>query len=202
MCFFVCEQQEKVQIRKELWRIEDVIAGLSASKANYKVTISSVTNPGETNATLIFDCTSHVVMSLYLIFKALDHIHGANVLNISHGKGKHCLYTMRVFLLTCLYTSKSPERKFVPSVSASSVPSVSGSPSAMEMRLSQQQQHSPHLSPSSHTPTLSSSPSQQHLHQSVTITGGLKWVSELCHRSKLQLSLPKYCNSSVSFLCL
>uniref|UniRef100_A0A672JF09 Pleckstrin homology domain containing, family A member 7b n=1 Tax=Salarias fasciatus TaxID=181472 RepID=A0A672JF09_SALFA len=69
-------QQEKVQIRKELWRIEDVIAGLSTSKANYKVTISSVTNP---------------------------------------------------------------ERKFVPSVSVSSVPSVSGSPSAMEMRLSQQQ---------------------------------------------------------------
>uniref|UniRef100_A0A673D097 Pleckstrin homology domain containing, family A member 7b n=1 Tax=Sphaeramia orbicularis TaxID=375764 RepID=A0A673D097_9TELE len=100
-------QQEKVQIRKELWRIEDVIAGLSSSKANYKVTISSVTNP---------------------------------------------------------------ERKFVPSVSASSVPSVSGSPSAMEMRLSQQQQqqqqHSPHLSPSSHTPTLSSSPSQQPLHHS------------------------------------
>uniref|UniRef100_A0A3P8RCX6 Pleckstrin homology domain containing, family A member 7b n=1 Tax=Astatotilapia calliptera TaxID=8154 RepID=A0A3P8RCX6_ASTCA len=76
-------QQEKVQIRKELWRIEDVIAGLSSSKANYKVTISSVTNP---------------------------------------------------------------ERKFVPSVSVSSVPSVSGSASAMEMRLSQQQQqHSPHL---------------------------------------------------------
>lgn len=48
---FVCEQQEKVQIRKELWRIEDVIAGLSASKANYKVTISSVTNPGETRVT-------------------------------------------------------------------------------------------------------------------------------------------------------
>uniref|UniRef100_A0A8C4HBY2 Pleckstrin homology domain-containing family A member 7 n=1 Tax=Dicentrarchus labrax TaxID=13489 RepID=A0A8C4HBY2_DICLA len=97
-------QQEKVQIRKELWRIEDVIAGLSTSKANYKVTISSVTNP---------------------------------------------------------------ERKFVPSVSASSVPSVSGSPSAMEMRLSQQQQqHSPHLSPSSHTPTLSSSPSQQPLRHS------------------------------------
>uniref|UniRef100_A0A4W6DME1 Pleckstrin homology domain-containing family A member 7 n=1 Tax=Lates calcarifer TaxID=8187 RepID=A0A4W6DME1_LATCA len=99
-------QQEKVQIRKELWRIEDVIAGLSASKANYKVTISSVTNP---------------------------------------------------------------ERKFVPSVSVSSVPStMSGSPSAMEMRLSQQQQqqHSPHLSPSGHTPTLSSSPSQQPLHHS------------------------------------
>ncbi|KAK2853985.1 hypothetical protein Q5P01_006646 [Channa striata] len=108
-------QQEKVQIRKELWRIEDVIAGLSASKANYEVTISSVTNP---------------------------------------------------------------ERKFVPSVSASSVPSVSGSPSAMEMRLSQQQQHSPHLSPSSHTPTLSSSPSQQPLHHSITITSGLKWGEE------------------------
>ncbi|XP_034433378.1 pleckstrin homology domain-containing family A member 7 isoform X22 [Hippoglossus hippoglossus] len=105
-------QQEKVQIRKELWRIEDVIAGLSSSKANYKVTISSVTNP---------------------------------------------------------------ERKFVPSVSASSVPSVSGSPSAMEMRLSQHQQHSPHLSPSGHTPTLSSSPIQQLLHHSSTFTSGLKW---------------------------
>ncbi|KAM8876680.1 pleckstrin homology domain-containing family A member 7 isoform 3-T3 [Synchiropus picturatus] len=81
-------QQEKVQLRKELWRIEDVIAGLSSSKANYKVTVSSIINP---------------------------------------------------------------ERKFVPSVSASSVPSVSGSPSAMEMRLSQQ--HSPHLSLSSHSPT-------------------------------------------------
>ncbi|XP_056268611.1 pleckstrin homology domain-containing family A member 7 isoform X4 [Pseudoliparis swirei] len=111
-------QQDKVQIRKELWRIEDVIAGLSTSKANYKVTISSVTNP---------------------------------------------------------------ERKFVPSVSASSVPSVSGSPSAVEMRLSQQQQQqSPHLSPSSHTPTLSSSPSQQPLHHWVdaTITSGLKWNEE------------------------
>ncbi|XP_060924127.1 pleckstrin homology domain-containing family A member 7 isoform X2 [Limanda limanda] len=107
-------QQEKVQIRKELWRIEDVIAGLSSSKANYKVTISSVTNP---------------------------------------------------------------ERKFVPSVSASSVPSVSGSPSAMEMKLSQhQQQHSPHLSPSGHTPTLSSSPIQQLLHHSSTFTSGLKWI--------------------------
>uniref|UniRef100_A0A8D3BJ19 Pleckstrin homology domain containing, family A member 7b n=1 Tax=Scophthalmus maximus TaxID=52904 RepID=A0A8D3BJ19_SCOMX len=104
-------QQEKVQIRKELWRIEDVIAGLSTSKANYKVTISSVTNP---------------------------------------------------------------ERKFVPSVSASSVPSVSGSPSAMEMRLSQLQ-HSPHLSPTGHTPTFSSSPIQQSLHHSITIASGLKW---------------------------
>lgn len=44
---FVFEQQEKVQLRKELWRIEDVIAGLSTNKANYKVTIASVTNPGE-----------------------------------------------------------------------------------------------------------------------------------------------------------
>ncbi|KAM3624926.1 uncharacterized protein V6R79_003837 [Siganus canaliculatus] len=104
-------QQEKVQIRKELWRIEDVMAGLSTSKANYKVTISSITNP---------------------------------------------------------------ERKFVPSVSASSVPSVSGSPSAMQMRLPQQQ-HSPHLSPSSHIPTLCSSPSQQPLRHSATIASGLKW---------------------------
>lgn len=45
-CVFFCEQHEKVQMRKELWRIEDVIAGLSTSKANYQVTISSVTNPG------------------------------------------------------------------------------------------------------------------------------------------------------------
>ncbi|XP_026176172.1 pleckstrin homology domain-containing family A member 7 isoform X5 [Mastacembelus armatus] len=106
-------QQEKVQIRKELWRIEDVISGLSTSKANYKVTISSVTNP---------------------------------------------------------------ERKFVPSVSVSSVPSVSGSLSVMEMRLpQQQQQHSPLLSPSSHNPTLSSSPVQQPLDHSISITSGLKW---------------------------
>lgn len=41
-------QQEKAQVRKELWRIEDVMAGLSTSKANYKVTISSITNPGGT----------------------------------------------------------------------------------------------------------------------------------------------------------
>ncbi|XP_066503693.1 pleckstrin homology domain-containing family A member 7 isoform X2 [Hoplias malabaricus] len=39
--------QEKAQLRKELWRIEDVMAGLSSSKANYKVTIDSVQNPGE-----------------------------------------------------------------------------------------------------------------------------------------------------------
>nr|XP_057945270.1 pleckstrin homology domain-containing family A member 7 isoform X3 [Doryrhamphus excisus] len=102
-------QQEKVQMRKELWRVEDVIAGLSSSKANYKVTISSVTNP---------------------------------------------------------------ERKFVPSVSASSVPSGTGSPSAMEMRLSQQQ-HSPHLSPNSHnatTPMLSPS-HQPSPHNSSSTTG-------------------------------
>uniref|UniRef100_A0AAZ3RSB9 Pleckstrin homology domain containing, family A member 7b n=1 Tax=Oncorhynchus tshawytscha TaxID=74940 RepID=A0AAZ3RSB9_ONCTS len=42
--------QEKSQIKRELWRIEDVIAGLSSSKANYQVTISSVTNPGERSA--------------------------------------------------------------------------------------------------------------------------------------------------------
>ncbi|XP_033841429.1 pleckstrin homology domain-containing family A member 7 isoform X2 [Periophthalmus magnuspinnatus] len=103
-------QQEKVQIRKELWRVEDVIAGLSANKTNYKVTISSITNP---------------------------------------------------------------ERKFVPSVSASSVPCVSGSPSAMEMRLSQQQQLSPHL-----TPSLSSSFSmEQPLYSTLPITGH-KWGEE------------------------
>nr|XP_057932539.1 pleckstrin homology domain-containing family A member 7 isoform X3 [Doryrhamphus excisus] len=38
-------QQEKTEMKRELWRIEDVMAGLSASKANYKVTIDSVHNP-------------------------------------------------------------------------------------------------------------------------------------------------------------
>lgn len=33
-------------MKRELWRIEDVMAGLSASKANYKITIDSVQNPG------------------------------------------------------------------------------------------------------------------------------------------------------------
>lgn len=50
VCVFVYEQKEKSQIKRELWRIEDVIAGLSSSKANYQVTISSVTNPGERSA--------------------------------------------------------------------------------------------------------------------------------------------------------
>ncbi|XP_035520610.1 pleckstrin homology domain-containing family A member 7-like isoform X2 [Morone saxatilis] len=38
-------QQEKSEMKRELWRIEDVMAGLSASKANYKITIDSVQNP-------------------------------------------------------------------------------------------------------------------------------------------------------------
>ncbi|XP_061679738.1 pleckstrin homology domain-containing family A member 7 isoform X3 [Syngnathoides biaculeatus] len=38
-------QQEKGELKRELWRIEDVMAGLSGSKANYKVTINSVQNP-------------------------------------------------------------------------------------------------------------------------------------------------------------
>uniref|UniRef100_A0A3Q2YAA0 Pleckstrin homology domain containing, family A member 7a n=1 Tax=Hippocampus comes TaxID=109280 RepID=A0A3Q2YAA0_HIPCM len=38
-------QQEKGEMKRELWRIEDVMAGLSGSKANYKVTIASVQNP-------------------------------------------------------------------------------------------------------------------------------------------------------------
>ncbi|XP_053093873.1 pleckstrin homology domain-containing family A member 7 isoform X5 [Pangasianodon hypophthalmus] len=43
-------QQEKSQLRKELWRIEDVMAGLSSSKANYKMIVDSVQNPGERGA--------------------------------------------------------------------------------------------------------------------------------------------------------
>ncbi|XP_028304378.1 pleckstrin homology domain-containing family A member 7-like isoform X1 [Gouania willdenowi] len=38
-------QQDKTEMKRELWRIEDVLAGLSASKANYKITIDSVQNP-------------------------------------------------------------------------------------------------------------------------------------------------------------
>ncbi|XP_073898366.1 pleckstrin homology domain-containing family A member 7 isoform X1 [Castor canadensis] len=37
--------QEKSQIQKDLWRIEDVLAGLSANKENYKVLVESVKNP-------------------------------------------------------------------------------------------------------------------------------------------------------------
>lgn len=46
----------------------------------------------------------------------------------------------------------------------------------MEMRLSQEQ-HSPHLSPSSHAPTVSPNLSLQPLCQSAAT--GLQWVSEL-----------------------
>uniref|UniRef100_A0A3P9K1A5 Pleckstrin homology domain containing, family A member 7a n=1 Tax=Oryzias latipes TaxID=8090 RepID=A0A3P9K1A5_ORYLA len=38
-------QQEKNEMKRELWRIEDVMAGLSSSKTNYKITIDSVQNP-------------------------------------------------------------------------------------------------------------------------------------------------------------
>ncbi|XP_056908001.1 pleckstrin homology domain-containing family A member 7-like isoform X3 [Takifugu flavidus] len=36
---------QKSELKRELWRIEDVLAGLSASKANYRITIDSVQNP-------------------------------------------------------------------------------------------------------------------------------------------------------------
>ncbi|XP_061466248.1 pleckstrin homology domain-containing family A member 7 isoform X7 [Rhineura floridana] len=37
--------QEKAQMQKDLWRIEDVTAGLSTNKSNYKVIIESIKNP-------------------------------------------------------------------------------------------------------------------------------------------------------------
>ncbi|XP_027886897.1 pleckstrin homology domain-containing family A member 7-like isoform X10 [Xiphophorus couchianus] len=40
-------QQEKAELKRELWRIEDVIGGLSASKANYKITVDSIQNPAD-----------------------------------------------------------------------------------------------------------------------------------------------------------
>ncbi|KAJ8247570.1 hypothetical protein GJAV_G00247830 [Gymnothorax javanicus] len=41
----VLSQLEKEQMRRELWRVEDVLAGLCSSKANYRVTIDSMKNP-------------------------------------------------------------------------------------------------------------------------------------------------------------
>ncbi|XP_045565087.1 LOW QUALITY PROTEIN: pleckstrin homology domain-containing family A member 7 [Salmo salar] len=120
-------QKEKSQIKRELWRIEDVIAGLSSSKANYQVTISSVTNPGERSAV------------------ALPPLASTNT-----------------------HWSSGRERKLVPSVSPSSVPSLSASPSLGEMRLAQQ--HSPHLSPT--TPT-----STQHTTAALPISVP-KWADE------------------------
>ncbi|XP_033620004.1 pleckstrin homology domain-containing family A member 7 isoform X3 [Fukomys damarensis] len=37
--------QEKSQIQKDLWRIEDVLAGLSTNKENYRILVESVKNP-------------------------------------------------------------------------------------------------------------------------------------------------------------
>ncbi|XP_052056706.1 pleckstrin homology domain-containing family A member 7 isoform X2 [Apodemus sylvaticus] len=37
--------QEKSQIQKDLWRIEDVMAGLSVNKENYRILVGSVKNP-------------------------------------------------------------------------------------------------------------------------------------------------------------
>ncbi|XP_031688902.1 pleckstrin homology domain-containing family A member 7 isoform X4 [Oncorhynchus kisutch] len=45
MNYTTTSQREKSEIKRELWRMEDVMAGLSASKANYKITINSVQNP-------------------------------------------------------------------------------------------------------------------------------------------------------------
>uniref|UniRef100_A0AAR2LAR1 PH domain-containing protein n=1 Tax=Pygocentrus nattereri TaxID=42514 RepID=A0AAR2LAR1_PYGNA len=39
--------QEKTQLKRELWRIEDVMAGLSSTKDTFKITIDSMQNPGE-----------------------------------------------------------------------------------------------------------------------------------------------------------
>lgn len=41
----------------------------------------------------------HAVMLLYLIIKALNHLLCTDALNISHGKTKHCLYSVCVFML-------------------------------------------------------------------------------------------------------
>ncbi|KAK5901788.1 hypothetical protein CesoFtcFv8_007113 [Champsocephalus esox] len=50
-------QQEKGEMKRELWRIEDVMGGLSASKANYKITIDSVQNPERKLVPSVSDCS-------------------------------------------------------------------------------------------------------------------------------------------------
>lgn len=45
-------------MQKDLWRIEDVTAGLSANKSNYKVIIESIKNPGKLNITQTFRTAS------------------------------------------------------------------------------------------------------------------------------------------------
>uniref|UniRef100_A0A4W4GZN4 Pleckstrin homology domain containing, family A member 7b n=1 Tax=Electrophorus electricus TaxID=8005 RepID=A0A4W4GZN4_ELEEL len=47
--------QERSQLRKDLWQIEDVMAGLSTSKADYRLTVESVQNPGERAALSVPD---------------------------------------------------------------------------------------------------------------------------------------------------
>lgn len=45
-------------MQKDLWRIEDVTAGLSANKSNYKVIIESIKNPGKINTMQTFRAAS------------------------------------------------------------------------------------------------------------------------------------------------
>lgn len=79
----------------------------------------------------------------------------------------------------------SPERKFVPSVSASAVPSGCGSPSAVETRQPQQlqQQPSPHVSPTSPRPG-----QQPLLHPTAPMATRLIWVSDQATRARTGLT--------------
>ncbi|KAL4622833.1 pleckstrin homology domain-containing family A member 7-like isoform X3 [Arapaima gigas] len=65
----ILSQQEKTQMRKELWRIEDVMAGLSSNKANYQVTIESVQNP---ERKLVPSVSPSLVPSLPMSFSGAD----------------------------------------------------------------------------------------------------------------------------------
>ncbi|CAF93113.1 unnamed protein product, partial [Tetraodon nigroviridis] len=49
--------QQASELKRELWRIEDVLAGLSASKANFRITIESVQNPERKFVPLMSDLT-------------------------------------------------------------------------------------------------------------------------------------------------
>ncbi|KAM6973352.1 pleckstrin homology domain-containing family A member 7 [Aplochiton taeniatus] len=50
-------QQEKTEIKRELWRIEDVMGGLSSSRSNYQITIDSVQNPERKLVPSVSDAT-------------------------------------------------------------------------------------------------------------------------------------------------
>lgn len=44
--FLNLPQQDRREVQRELWRIQDVLAGLSGRRENYRLTIDWLLNPG------------------------------------------------------------------------------------------------------------------------------------------------------------